>query len=92
MVKGLSCIRKATVTAKQQICTWIVFSFSSKGIVVRIADREQVQHALPGMNIRDINRLFAVEFFCIKNPVEKLLSFMQLLAHLLPLPVVANLL
>ena len=42
------------------------------------------------MNIGNISHPFVVRCLSVKIPVEKILVFVQLLAHLLPLPAAAN--
>ena len=60
-------------------------------VVIQISDHGQVQHTLFGVDVRDVRYPFAVWCFGVKVSVEKILVFVYLLAHLLPLSVAANL-
>ena len=50
-------------------------------IVIEIPDHGQVQHALPGVNVRDVRYPFAVWLACVKVPVHAKTAFPLLCNH-----------
>ena len=60
-------------------------------VVIQIPDHGQVQHTLFGVDVRDVRYPFAVWCFGVKVSVEKILVFVYLPAHLLPLSAATNL-
>lgn len=49
--------------------------------VIEIPDHGQVQHALPGVNVRDVRYPFAVWLACVKVPVHAKTAFPLLCNH-----------
>ena len=68
-------------------CSFISYD----AIVIEVPDHGQVQYALLGMNVGDVRDPFAVGPVRMELPVQKILVFVYLLSHLLPLPPAANL-
>ena len=66
-------------------------SVRNNAVVIQIPDHGKIQHALFGMDVRDIRYPLAVWFVRLKLPIQEIFVLMELLAHLDPLPPSANL-
>ena len=60
-------------------------------VVIEVPDHGKIQHALFGVDIRDIRYPFAVWLVCVKVPVQQILVLVYLLPQLLPFPAAAYL-
>ena len=68
-------------------CTSLV---SHDAVVVEVTDYGQLQHTLPGMDVRDVHDPFAVRPVCMKLSAQQIFILVNLLSHLCPFSLAAD--